>query len=144
MLKSTDRGATCRPARTGLRAYTALDVEVDPRRPDTLWLAAPGHSVYTDEGFYSLDYLHPGLFRSADGGRTWAQSDSGIFDDAIGQVVPDPALADRVWAFGTGRFYRSRDGGASWQGVAGLAVSLRLIAMRSSHSSKAVAAMPRV
>lgn len=118
VLKSADRGATWRAARRGLKAYTVLDVAADPLQPGTLWLAAPARGSYR-YAFLGSDYSWPGIFRSRDGGRSWAAADRGIVDQAIELVVPDPALAGRVWAYGEGRFFRSLDGGASWQGIGG-------------------------
>lgn len=124
VLESTDRGATWHAARRGLRAYTAADVEIDPRQPGSLWIAAPASSSFRF-GTFSGDAIHPGILRSADDGRSWTPADRGIVRDAVEQIVLDPVRAERLWALrgdslGAARFWRSDDGGASWQDVEAL------------------------
>jgi photosystem II stability/assembly factor-like uncharacterized protein len=56
---------------------------------------------------------HQGLFRSTDGGRTWAQAEL-VNQDAMNLAR---ASGRTVWAAGHGVLARSSDGGSSWQDV---------------------------
>jgi photosystem II stability/assembly factor-like uncharacterized protein len=56
---------------------------------------------------------HQGLFRSTDGGRTWAQAEL-VNQDAMNLAR---ASGKTVWAAGHGVLARSSDGGGSWQDV---------------------------
>lgn len=56
---------------------------------------------------------HQGLFRSSDGGRTWAQAEL-VNQDAMNLAR---ASGKTVWAAGHGVLARSSGGGSSWQDV---------------------------
>ena len=62
-----------------------------------------------------------GMYRSADGGRTWARADAGLTASAFRCIAPDPLEAGAILA-GTepARIFRSRDGGLSWRELAGV------------------------
>jgi photosystem II stability/assembly factor-like uncharacterized protein len=90
---------------------------VDPRDAKTLLAAArTGH-------------LGPTVFRSQDGGRTWKEAskppafepDSGRVVDHTFWLTPGHASQPGVWYAGTSPqgLFRSPDGGATWEGVAG-------------------------
>jgi photosystem II stability/assembly factor-like uncharacterized protein len=56
-----------------------------------------------------------GLFRSTDGGRTWAEVRSELSDDGIAGLIVDPADPDHLHAWvAFGRVHESRDGGRNW------------------------------
>ncbi len=56
-----------------------------------------------------------GLFRSTDGGETWAEVISELSDDGIAGVVIDPADPNHLQAWvAFGRVHESRDGGVNW------------------------------
>lgn len=74
---------------------------------------------------------HEGVFTSPDGGRSWREVTAGLPTSFGFPVAVHPADADTAWvvpldgAMGGGRFppgaaaavWRTRDGGASWQGL---------------------------
>jgi photosystem II stability/assembly factor-like uncharacterized protein len=104
-----DRWQLVGPTNVGGR-ITAIDVS--PAKPQRVFLGT----------------ANGGVFRSDDGGTTWAS----VFGDqaslSIGAVAIDPADADRIWV-GTGEanssgstyagtgIYRSDDGGETWKGL---------------------------
>jgi len=94
---------------------------LDPRDGTTLLMAArTGH-------------LGPTVFRSTDRGKTWkeaavppafpkvAEGEKGRVVDHVFWLTPGHASEPEVWYAGTSpqALFRSADGGASWQGVAG-------------------------
>ncbi|MEV4658634.1 glycosyl hydrolase [Micromonospora sp. NPDC049301] len=112
----------------GLRDSGAIGgITVDPRDPKRIFVAAAG-SLYNGGG-------DRGVYRSTDGGVTWARTLAGAneFTGAT-EVLLDPRDPDRLHAVlwdhrrvpdlrtyggvGSG-VYRSTDGGASWQRLAG-------------------------
>ena len=71
---------------------------------------------------YASSKSGQGLFRSDDGGQTWARVPQGISDGHdVASLAFSPAFGqDRTAFAGTWQgLYRSRDGGASWQKLAG-------------------------
>jgi BNR/Asp-box repeat len=90
---------------------------LDPRDGKTLLAAA------------KTGHLGPTVFRSTDGGRTWKEAatppkfapDSGRVVDHSFWLTPGHASQPGVWWAGTSPqgLFRSADGGANWEGVAG-------------------------
>ena len=120
LFKSTDGGKTWQAA--GLAdSHRIARIVVDPRNPDTVYVAAQG-PLYTEGG-------QRGVFKTTDGGGTWAQvlpapARTGAVD--LIQDVKDPdtlyaALWEKdrkPWDFlesgaGSG-VYKTTDGGATW------------------------------
>ena len=62
-----------------------------------------------------------GLFRSADGGRTWSTVDAGLTESTFRFLAPDPGHAGTLLA-GTepARIFRSEDGGLTWRELDGI------------------------
>lgn len=118
--KTTDGGGTWSPVTDGqLGSASVGAVAVCEADPDV---------VYAGMGEADLrnDVLQGnGVYRSSDGGRTWAHA--GLSDSqAIARIVIDPADCDRVYAAAMGHtfgandergVFRSADGGRSWRRV---------------------------
>jgi len=101
--RSADGGATWEPLATPFFAGDSGPVIVNPQTPGTLFVP----------GFFAL-------YRSVDGGRTWA--DKSPVPDRFSQaarVVFDPDRPRTVFAMSaaSGGVYRSDDGGDSWHAV---------------------------
>jgi photosystem II stability/assembly factor-like uncharacterized protein len=119
------------------RTWTAIGLDdtqqigriiVDPRNPDVLLVAALGHP-------YGPNRMR-GVFRSADGGKTWAKTlfkdaDTGAVDLAFKPGDPDVVYA-ALWQARRppwnvyppsngpgGGLYKSTDGGLTWKQLAG-------------------------
>jgi photosystem II stability/assembly factor-like uncharacterized protein len=127
VFRSTDGGAHW--ATIGLKDTRAIGrILVDPRDPDVVLVAALGHSYGPNP--------ERGVFRSADGGRTWTKTlykdaDTGAIDLAFQPDNPDVVYA-ALWrtrrppwntyppASGPGGgIYKSTDGGRTWAPLAG-------------------------
>ena len=88
-------------------------IAVDPQRPDR---------VYAASGF--------GVFRSSDGGVTWARTARAPTPAGAHSLAVDPLHADALYA-GTVRegVFSSRDGGASWTGIGPAGISVGTLAI---------------
>jgi len=121
--KSTDAGKTW--ANMGLKESHHIGrIVIDPKSPDTVYVAALGH-LYSENP-------ERGLFKTTDGGRSWAKSlDIKAGDRAIGacDVVMDPknpmvlyaASYDKErkpWTFNLGgpgsAIYKTLNAGTTW------------------------------
>jgi photosystem II stability/assembly factor-like uncharacterized protein len=123
--KSLDAGRTW--ANVGLKDSRHIGaVVINPQNPDVVLVAALGHAFGPND--------ERGVFRTADGGKTWSKvlwkdKDTGAID-----VVADPGNASIVyaslwqmrrqpWNFSSGGpgsgLYKSTDGGLTWRHLEG-------------------------
>ena len=125
MYKSTDAGKSW--TRIGLDdTQTIAKVVVDPRNPDIVLVAALGHVFGPNK--------ERGIFRSADGGKTWQHvlykdENTGAVDIAFDPhnshiLYASLWQANRSpWGFSSGGpgsgLYKSTDGGLSWRELKG-------------------------
>ena len=115
LLRSRDGGRAFEPASNGLHP-DIHSLSVDPRNPDIVY-AATGH----------------GLYKTIDGGDTWARSDQGIDQLYLAAAFVLPGEGDIVLATGApdsprrynrpggarAAMFRSEDGGKRWVRVTG-------------------------
>lgn len=113
---SSDGGDTWNPVAGGLPTPSTnggrIGISLCASQPDVM------HAVYADRtGFFD------GLYRSVDGGATWARTTDGALIDVFssfgwwfGNVRSHPADPDTIFVLGL-TFWRSTDGGASYVNV---------------------------
>lgn len=111
ILRSNDRGKTWQVAELPIHVGGNADgrgsgerLIVDPRNPDTLYYGSN----------------EDGLWKSVDGGRSFARTGAGLRSFSL--VAADPADASSLWAGtadGQGGLMLSQDGGQSFKPVAG-------------------------
>jgi photosystem II stability/assembly factor-like uncharacterized protein len=118
VLKSADRGATWSPARKGLRALGVLDVDVDRQHPGSIWISAPESSGFFEDRRPGR-FVHTDIFHTSNGGASWVSAGQDLETGAtfFERIVVDPVRPERLWVLSTGLFYRSTDGGASWERI---------------------------
>ncbi|MBC5827751.1 MAG: hypothetical protein GIW99_08735 [Candidatus Eremiobacteraeota bacterium] len=111
----------------GLRDTMQISrIAVDPRNPKTIVVGAMGN--------FFADSPARGIYRSTDGGKTWAHTlyvgpSSGVSDLAMDPKNPDVLFAGiwqfrrQPWTFSSGGkldgLYRSKDGGRRWTRLSG-------------------------
>ena len=90
---------------SGLPEQTRVHtVAMDPLAPKTLYLGTSSNNV--------------GVYKSIDGGNTWAASGMGLSNKAVVTLVVDPASSNMIYA-GTegGGIFKSVNGGNNWNAV---------------------------
>jgi photosystem II stability/assembly factor-like uncharacterized protein len=115
LFKSTDAGDTWSAASRGLPANRQVAaLAVDPGTPSTLYVATRGATDYSLDG---------AVFKSTDGGASWASSSTGLTFAFVSLLAIDPHTPSTLYASvgncgprgcGGGSLFTSTDGGASW------------------------------
>ena len=126
LFKTTDGGKTWSQSLIKVGDYTGCaDVIMDPRNPDIL-LAA---THQRQRRYFGMVHGGPesGLWRSVDGGKTWAKVGGGFPDPGelgrigLGYAASSPSViyaqveGPRGTPVGVGGLYRSTDNGVTWQ-----------------------------
>lgn len=97
------------------------------------------HSMYASAENWSWQELgnDPGVFKSTDGGVSWARADNGIGDKRIWKVVASPsaASAGTLFAVTYGTLYKTTDGGANWSTLASPDGNLTDLALSPHYAS---------
>jgi photosystem II stability/assembly factor-like uncharacterized protein len=104
VLRSTDSGATWRPADRGLYNAWVRCFAFDPVHPGVIFAGLQGGS--------------PAVFKSTDGGNSWRPSAGGLPFGNVTSLAIDPRRPRTIYAgsdaFAVSGIFRSTDGGASW------------------------------
>jgi photosystem II stability/assembly factor-like uncharacterized protein len=66
---------------------------------------------------FRLDDLHPYVYVTHDGGRSWKLSVNGLLDQPVNAVRQDPVVQTLLYAATENGVYVSFDGGAAWQSL---------------------------
>lgn len=92
----------------GLSAEVVTALAIDPKHPDTAYAGS-------DPEMFHAGAASRGVYRTADGGRTWERStlDAGVRALAIDALDPDT-----LFAAASAGLFRSADGGRTWGRVA--------------------------
>jgi photosystem II stability/assembly factor-like uncharacterized protein len=101
--------------------YTGVnEVHMDPRNPDVLF--ASKHQRYRNVAALMNGGPESGIFKSSDAGRTWRELTTGLPDEDMGKIglaisPIDPEVVYATIELGQrkGGFWRSSDGGESWE-----------------------------
>jgi photosystem II stability/assembly factor-like uncharacterized protein len=113
IFRSLDGGATWSFAAAGLNLHdTVRALAVDARRPNILWAGT-----------------FQGIYRSVNGGASWDL----VHNGGVATLAQDPASGTLYAGFQSDPMLRSRDGGASWQTLAGSPRNVLALAVDPFH-----------
>jgi photosystem II stability/assembly factor-like uncharacterized protein len=128
--KSTDSGVTWSAANAGISTLSALSLAVSPAyATDRTVFAATTDGIYSGGG----PYYH--VYKSTDGGSTWALADSGL-SGSISSLAISPAFASdqTLFAASSSGIYKTHDSGNSWTLVKS-ASSVNTLTLSPSYAS---------
>ena len=104
--KTTDGGNTWAALNTGLTNVFCGALAINPTTPTTLYASLSANDNGT---------LNSGLYKSTDGGNSWAILTNGLNGVNINALAIDPSSPNTVYAGSTSvGVYKSTNGGASW------------------------------
>lgn len=104
--KTIDGGANWVPLTDELSTLNHGCVALDPSNPET---------VYVGTGEYTTRSTGDGLFRSTDGGATWAQiATSAQVGSTCSRILVDPSDPQTIHVSGGSGYARSTNGGTNW------------------------------
>lgn len=114
--KTVNAGSTYEPIFDGQGSYSIGCLTLDPSNPNTVWVGTGENNNQRSVGYGD------GVYRSDDGGKTWANM--GLKQsEHIGRIVVHPSNSDVVyvaaigplWSEGGDRgVYKTEDGGKTW------------------------------
>lgn len=117
--RSADGGRSWEDITEGLPSTFGFPIRVHPRDPETLWvLPLNGDAV----GRYPPD-ARPAVWKSSDGGASWAAKTDGLPEQAYFTVLRQAMSGDAgdpaglYFGTNTGSVFASRDEGESWSEV---------------------------
>lgn len=115
--KTTNGGTTWQPVFEHQATVSMGDVALDPQNPDIVWVGTG------EQNSVRSSQYGDGVYRSADGGRTWAHM--GLAGSRhIGRILIHPQNSAIIYAAALGSLwgpseerglYRSTDGGKNWK-----------------------------
>jgi DNA-binding beta-propeller fold protein YncE len=120
LYRSRDAGKMWQRSEIGLPGQTVVAVVTSPTfdRDHTAFVAMGAYGPYGT-----------GIFKTTDGGDTWAMANVGLGDLAVFALVPSPSFAQDGAIFALtqrGGLYKSTDGGGHWSSLKQRATALAL------------------
>jgi photosystem II stability/assembly factor-like uncharacterized protein len=123
--KSIDNGATWQELSFGLVRLGISSIVIHPTNPDIMYVATGDRDAGDTPGY--------GVWRSTDGGNTWAARNTGMGNITVNELMMDPTNPNRLIAAGNNRIYRTTDGGANWVSSASLGTNPKDIAFHPTN-----------
>jgi len=103
--RTTDAGQSWTEITAGLPTRWVTRVATDPR---------DARVVYATLSGFSLDERAAHVYRSADGGDTWASAAGNLPDVPANDIVPDPSVPGRLYLGNDIGVFASDDAGTTW------------------------------
>ena len=117
--KTENAGTTWTPLFDGQGAYSIGSIGLDPSDPNRVWIGTGENGGGRHFGFGD------GVYKSADGGKTWANMGLGK-SEHIARIIVHPEDPDTVWVAAEGPLwssggergvFKTTDGGKTWENV---------------------------
>ncbi|MCX7551136.1 T9SS sorting signal type C domain-containing protein [Xanthomarina sp. F2636L] len=125
--KSTDNGSTWTEYSNGLVRLGVSSIVIHPTNHDILYLGTGDRDAADAPGY--------GVYKSVDGGLTWASSNAGMGNRTVYEILMDPTNSDVLIASTNGnRIYKSTDAGLSWS-YASTSSAMKDIAFKPGDSN---------
>ena len=104
---STDNGNNWTQSISGLVRLGVSSIVIHPTTPTTIYIGTGDRDAGDVAGY--------GVWRSTDGGATWAAYHAGMPDITVNEIIMDPTDPNKMYAgCSNGYVYRTADGGANW------------------------------
>jgi photosystem II stability/assembly factor-like uncharacterized protein len=120
LYRTSDGGETWQRILAGGEYTGVNDIAMDPRDPDVLYVST--HQRYRNVAALINGGPESGIYKTTDGGETWRELTKGLPEEDLGKIGlavspqnPDVVYAAIELAHRKGGFWRSTDGGASWE-----------------------------
>lgn len=110
--RTTDGGSHWSPVDDFLANLAVCSLAFDPQNPQTIYMG-------TGEGFFNADAINGfGIFKSTDGGATWASLPATTGWESVNRIAVAPTNSNLLLAsVRYGGIRRSTDGGVTWSEV---------------------------
>ena len=119
VFRSDDAGNTWKDKTGNLKAKNFQIVSIHPTNPDIAFAGTSSlwSSSRSEERYKGGLLAHQGIYKTADGGNSWAKSDTGIFDYNIEEVAVNQNKPFEAWYAGiAGRgALKTNDAGQNWR-----------------------------
>ena len=126
--KSEDNGVTWAEYSNGLTRLGVSAIVIHPTNPNTIYIGTGDRDAGDAPGY--------GVWRSLDGGLTWAALNSGMGNRTVNDLVIDPSNSNIMYAAcSNGYIYRTNNGGTSWSQSSFLGQNPKDIALHPTNSS---------
>lgn len=103
---SHDDGASWASSTDKLATLGVSAIISHPERTDEILIGTGDRDGNDDPGL--------GVFKSTDGGLSWAESSEGMDNITVGMFAPSPVNPELIYAAGNGGFYKTTDFGENW------------------------------
>lgn len=126
--KSEDNGATWTEYSNGLTRLGVSSIVIHPTNPNIIYIGTGDRDAGDAPGY--------GVWRTTDGGNTWASYNSGMGNRTVNEIVMDPTDSNKLYAAcNNGYIYRTTNGGSTWSQSSFLGDNPMDIALHPSNPS---------
>ncbi|MEQ9188713.1 MAG: hypothetical protein RLP15_13345, partial [Cryomorphaceae bacterium] len=104
--KTTNGGTSWKTSTDGLPTLGVSSILVDTANPNVIYIGTGDRDAGDAPGL--------GVYKSTNGGQTFAQWNSGMGYKTVGQMVMHPTNSNYILAATSGGIYRTENGGTTW------------------------------